>query len=173
MSKQMLRALLLVAAIGAASSWTTAPNAAATPAKKTESEIHQWLDTWTKAFTAHDTKTIMSMYAPDVFAYDVVPPLQYIGRDAYGKDYEEFLAQYDGPIDMEFSGVHIIPAGDYAIVACLEHVSGKLKNGQTSALWVRVTSVLKKTNGFWLDVHDHVSVPTDMATGKSMLDLKP
>ena len=35
----------------------------------------------------------MSVYAPGdaVVAYDVVPPLQYKGKDAYRKDYQEFL----------------------------------------------------------------------------------
>ena len=32
---------------------------------------------------------------------------------------------------------------------------------------------LRKMNGHWLIVHDHVSVPTDFESGKAMLDLKP
>ena len=77
-------------------------------AKNDEAEIRQLLDRWAKAFHDKDVKTIMSMYAPEVVAYDIVAPLQYIGKDAYRKDYEEFLAQYDGPIDVEYRGLKIV-----------------------------------------------------------------
>ena len=40
-------------------------------------------------------------------------------------------------------------------------------------MWIRATSGLRKIKGKWLIVHDHVSVPADMATGKSAMDLKP
>ncbi len=59
-------------------------------------EIRQVWDRWAKAFRAHDINGIMSIYAPEVMAYDIVPPLQYAGKEAYRKDYEEFLAHYDG-----------------------------------------------------------------------------
>jgi hypothetical protein len=32
---------------------------------------------------------------------------------------------------------------------------------------------LRKIDGQWKVVHEHVSVPFDMETGKAMLDLKP
>jgi ketosteroid isomerase-like protein len=49
----------------------------------------------------------MSVYASGdaLIAYDVVPPLQYKGRDAYRKDYKEFLNQYGGPIRVEFRDI--------------------------------------------------------------------
>jgi hypothetical protein len=32
---------------------------------------------------------------------------------------------------------------------------------------------LRKSDGRWLDFHDHVSVPVEIESGKAMLDLKP
>jgi hypothetical protein len=55
----------------------------------------------------------------------------------------------------------------------LERLSGKLKNGQQSDVWLRATSGIRKMNGKWLIVHDHISVPTDFESGKALLDLKP
>ena len=105
--------------------------------------------------------------------YDIVPPLQYVGKDAYRKDYEEFLGQYDGPIDVEYRDMRIFANGDVAFIHALERMSGTLKNGQKSDLWVRATSGLRKINGKWPIVHDHISVPADPNTGKAVLDLKP
>ena len=141
-------------------------------ASRGEGEIREWLDRWAKAFTAHDVNTMMSLYAPDVVAYDLVPPLQYVGKDAYRKDYEEFLSQYEGPVEVEYRDVHIVAAEDVGFARGLERFSGTIK-GQKSTMWARFTSGFRKINGVWLDVHDHVSVPADFQTGKALLDLKP
>jgi uncharacterized protein (TIGR02246 family) len=154
------------------SACTQTPTTAAADPKVSETEARKWLDDWTKAFQARDVNAIMALYAPDVIAYDIVPPLQWTGRDSYGKDYATFLAQYDGPVTVEYARVHVVTSGDLAEVFALEHVTGTIK-GQKADNWLRVSSTLRKTDGKWLDVHDHVSVPTDMATGKAMLDLKP
>jgi len=144
-------------------------------AAKSEAEIRDLYDRWAKAFRAHDLDGIMSVYAPGdtVISYDIVAPLQYVGRDAYRKDYEEFLAQYDGPIEIEYRDMRIVSGSDVAFLHALERMSGKLKNGQKSDLWVRATSGLRKINGKWFIVHDHISVPADLDTGKAVLDLKP
>jgi ketosteroid isomerase-like protein len=117
----------------------------------------------------------MALYAPgdDVVAYDVVPPLQLKGKDTYRKDYVEFLAQNDGPIHVEFRDMRILCSGDVGFVHALARFSGKLKGGQQSDMWLRTTSGLRKMDGTWLIVHDHVSLPTDFESGKAILDLKP
>jgi uncharacterized protein (TIGR02246 family) len=153
----------------------TAKHQVARAANDNEAEIQALIDRWTNAFEAGDIDGIMSNYAPGdtVIAYDVVPPLQYTGKDAYRKDYLEFLAQYDGPVHVETRDTHIVTSGDVGFMYGLERFTGKLKNGQQSDLWLRVTSGFRKMNGKWLIVHDHVSVPIDFESGKAMLDLKP
>ena len=143
--------------------------------KNSEAKIRELYDRWARAFRAKDVNTIMSLYAPGdaLVAYDIVPPLQYRGQDAYRKDYEEFLAQYDGPIDIEYRDLRIVANDDVAFIHALERISGTLKNGQKSELWVRATSGLRKISGKWLIVHDHISLPVDLDTGKAALNLKP
>ena len=80
---------------------------------------------------------------------------------------------YDGPLDVELRDLRIVAGNDVAFLHCLERISGTLKGGQKSDIWVRVTSGLRKTNGKWLIVHDHISVPADVESGKAALDLKP
>jgi ketosteroid isomerase-like protein len=115
----------------------------------------------------------MSIYAPEVIAYDIVPPLRFVGAETYRKDYKEFFAQYDGPIDVEYRDLKIVVGGDVAFAYGLERLSGTLKNGEKSDIWVRFTSGFRKINGKWFDVRDHISVPADLETGKAALDLKP
>lgn len=138
-----------------------------------ETEIRQWMNDFKQAFEAKDTKAVMALYAPDVLAYDIVPPLQYVGSDAYGKDFATYFAGYKGPVTLEYRDCHIETSGDLAVVTCLEHNTGTLNNGTPVSIWLRDTTALRRVNGRWLDFHDHVSVPTDFDTGKSRLDLAP
>src|SRR5690242_6885810 len=137
---------------------------AASRDSNSEAAIHQWVDRWAKAFRGHDLDGIMALYAPEVVAYDVVPPLQFSGREAYRKDYAEFLAQYDGPIDVEIRELRILVDGNLAYAAGLERIGGVLKDGQRSDVWVRFTSIFRRRGGRWLDIHDHVSVPADFGS---------
>ena len=41
------------------------------------------------------------------------------------------------------------------------------------AFWLRVTQIYRKSGGRWRVVHEHVSVPTNLETGKAALDLTP
>ena len=140
-----------------------------------EREVRQLLDRWGKAFRAKDTDAVMAVYGPGtaLVAFDVIPPLQRVGRESYRKNYADFFATYEGPLDYELCDLRIFSAHDVAFIHCLERITGTLKGGEKSDLWLRVTSGLRKLNGRWFIIHDHISVPMDFATGKALLDLKP
>jgi uncharacterized protein (TIGR02246 family) len=171
----MKRLMLLTSisiALGSLTAGAQTKDAALGNADSTQ-EIRAWLDRWTKAFTKEDVDTIMTLYTDDVVAYDIVPPLQYIGKAAYRADYQQFFSQYEGNLHVEVRDLHVGAAGDLGYAAGLQLISGTLKNGQKTSVWLRFTSLFRKSDGHWLDFHDHVSVPADIATGKAMLDLKP
>lgn len=138
-------------------------------------EIGQLLSNWRKAFEAKDVNGVMALYAPGnaLTAYDVVPPLQYKGADAYRKDYADFFSQFDGPLHVELQDSHVEASGGLGLAYGLERITGKMKFGTPVDMWVRYTSGFKKIDGQWRDIHDHVSVPADMNSGKALLDLKP
>jgi uncharacterized protein (TIGR02246 family) len=140
-----------------------------------EAEVRQLLDRWAKAFRARDLDGIMSIYEPGqaLVSYDLVPPLQYTGFEAYKKDYQEFLDQFQGAIDIEYRDLTIIAGDTVAFSRGLERMNGTLKNGQKFDAWMRFTECYRKTNGRWLAIHDHISVPVDLESGKGALNLKP
>jgi len=144
-------------------------------AANNETEIRKVLDQWAKAFHARDLNGIMSIYEPGdaLVSYDIVPPLQYSGYEAYKKDYQEFLDQFQGPVEIEYRDLKIVAGDTVAFSRGLERMTGTLKNGQKFDTWVRFTECYRKTNGRWLAIHDHISVPVDLDTGKAVLDAKP
>ena len=156
----------------AANAQTQSSSAAAGDAAGAQ-EIHGWLDRWTKAVSAKDVDRVMELYTDDVVAYDVVPPLEYVGKAAYRADYQQFFSQYDSDLHVETRDLHVGASGEFGYASGLQMISGTLKHGQKSGMWVRFTSLYRKVNGKWLDFHDHVSVPVEIESGKALLDLKP
>jgi ketosteroid isomerase-like protein len=137
--------------------------------------IQLLFDRWKTAFEAKDVNGVMAMYAPGatLTAYDVVPPLQFKGADEYRKDYSNFFAQFDGPIHVDLADTHIEAGPSAAFAYGLERLTGKLKDGTPVDMWLRYTEGLKDSNGQWRVVHEHISVPVDLTTGKARTDLKP
>ena len=140
-----------------------------------EAAIRTLIDRWTKAAQEKDLDGVMSIYqrGPSLVAYDIVPPLQYKGWDAYRADYKAFFDMYDGPIEFEFRELVIAADATVGYSHELQRVSGTLKGGQKAAFWLRVTDAYRKISGQWRVVHEHVSVPTNLETGKAALDLTP
>lgn len=139
-----------------------------------EDQIRNLLARWEEAFRAKDVTAVMSVYAPrEVVAFDIVPPLAKVGRDAYRQNYEEFFAMFSGPLTVELRDLRIVAAGDVAFLHCFDRMSGTLHSGEPFDLWLRVTSGLRKIDGEWRIIHDHVSVPTNFETGTAALDLSP
>jgi uncharacterized protein (TIGR02246 family) len=140
-----------------------------------ETAIRALIDRWTKAAQEKNVDGVMSMYqrGGSLVAYDLVPPLQYKGWDAYRADYKAFFDMYDGPIKIEFRDLVIAADATFGYSHELQRVSGTLKGGRKAAFWVRVTDVYRKIGGQWRVVHEHVSVPANLETGKAALDLVP
>ena len=122
-----------------------------------------------------DLNGIMSIYEQgEAFvAYDLVAPLQYKGTEAYKKDYADILGEFQGPIETEYRDLNIFAGDTIAFSRGLERISGTLKGGEKFDTWVRFTECYRKTNGQWRAIHDHVSIPVSLESGKAVMDLKP
>ncbi len=138
-------------------------------------DIRALEDHFAAAVKAKDLDAIMQVYVPDqsLVVFDAVPPRQYIGAAAYRKDWQEFLALFQGPVTFQLSDLDIVADHTLAYSHSIQRVAGSDKAGQPLDLTVRVTDVYKKIKGRWLIIHEHVSVPVDLATGKPDLASKP
>lgn len=141
---------------------------------KDEKLIHAMLVTFSAAFRAKDVDTIMSMYARGnvLTAFDVAPPLRYVGWDAYKKNYEQFFSGFQGPIDDRILYEKIFIAGSMAYSEDTEKISGTLTTGHKAAMIMRSTDVYRKFGDRWLIVHEHNSVPVDFTTDKAVFEAK-
>jgi ketosteroid isomerase-like protein len=149
-----------------------AANAASNP---DEAKIRALEKKFSAAVVAKDVDAIMSVYVPDdtLVVFDVTPPRQYVGAKAYRKDWTDYLATLKGPVKFDISDLSVAVNGTMGWSRSIQRVSGTVTNGQPIDLTARVTDIYRKINGNWLIVHEHVSVPVDLDSGKPDLSSKP
>jgi uncharacterized protein (TIGR02246 family) len=163
-------------AVGLFTSMTVSILVFCSPAKgDAQADIKALEDRFIAAFKAKDVDAIMKVYVPDqtLFVFDVVPPRQYVGAAAYRKDWQDFFDSVSGPLTVELSDLDITADDNLGYSHSIQRVAGTNKQGEKIDLTVRVTDVYKKINGNWLVIHEHVSVPVDLDTGKPDLASKP
>jgi uncharacterized protein (TIGR02246 family) len=139
-----------------------------------EAQICKLMDKWAEALRAKDIKGLMSHYAADILTFDIAPPLQYRGAEAYRKNWEDWFPTFRGPIGYEIRDVRITASDDVAFCHSLNRISGTRTNGEATDVWVRATVGFRKIDGKWTVTHEHVSVPFYMdGSDRAAVDLKP
>jgi len=131
------------------------------------------MDSRSEAMGMKDIERLMSCYSPDVVYFDLVPPLQYVGSAALRGRFLHWFDGWEGGIGQEVQDLKVLASGDVAIASMLIRATGTVKNGPEVGRWVRTTDGCRRSNGRWLIVHEHVSLPVDMATGSAAMDLVP
>jgi uncharacterized protein (TIGR02246 family) len=139
-----------------------------------ELQIQQLMEDLAEAVRTKDAERLIANYAPDVVAFDVVDPLQYIGAEAVKTRAEQWLAAFeDGLVGYEYGDLRITAGDDAAFCHSLNHIYAMRTDGNKIDMWWRATVCLRKTGDDWRITHIHSSVPFDMETGKASLDLQP
>ena len=146
---------------------------AATRRAADEIEIRRLIDHQAEAVRAKDVDGSTFNYAPDILLFDVVNPLQRIGREASRQRAEAWFSSFEGPIGYEIRDLEITSGDDVAYSHSLNRVSGKTTDGKRIDMWWRSTVCFGKIAGKWVITHGHSSVPFDAGSGRASLDLEP
>src|SRR4051794_17020479 len=112
-----------------------------------ETAIRKLLEDWIRSLHDRDIEGVMSIYAQEVVSFDIVPPLKYIGANAFRKVWEEIFLHFQGPINYEIHDLHITVGNDVAFTHSFNRLSG---TGPMLGPWVRWTACFRKINGKWL-----------------------
>ena len=98
--------------------------------------------------------------------WDIMLPTQYRGS-SFRKHFVEIGNQFqDGKV--EFLDMEVTADENLAFVTSFQHFAGIGKDGKPFDMTMRVTDCLRKANGKWRIVHEHVSIPLDSATFMSL-----
>ena len=152
---------------------TESKNRSSSSVAGSEREIRNIIESVAAAFRERDIEKIISFYAPDVVAFDIEPPLQYLNKNDYKKSWD-ILGEFQDGASFEPSELNIRVNENLGFSNCLFHFTGTTKkDSKRFDFWMRNTACFEKINGQWLIVHEHVSVPVNIMEGKSRTDLKP
>src|SRR5215217_2361202 len=66
-----------------------------------EADIRRRIDNCAEALHAMDLGGVMSIYAPDIVSFDIVPPLRHVGVEAKRKQWADAFAMYQAPLGYE------------------------------------------------------------------------
>jgi uncharacterized protein (TIGR02246 family) len=124
-----------------------------------EAAIREVLESWTAAVRRRDYAGILSNHASDIVMFDVPPPLQSKGIDAYRKTRDVFFSWTSDPIPFDVSEMKITAGADVAFVVATMRCAGPGAGGEHEELDFRLTIGLRKIDGRWTVTHEHHSVP--------------
>lgn len=141
-------------------------------APSSEQQIRDAIKGFADAVRARNIEQMMSYYARDVVAFDLMPPLKLVGREAYQRSWEMGLSMMEGDIVMETKDLDIRVGGNVAYAHALSHMKAASKEGPMDN-WLRWSACFEKRQGKWLVTHEHTSWPIDMESGKALMELKP
>lgn len=124
-----------------------------------ESAIRKLIADWSAAVRRRDYDGILKHHSRDILMFDVPPPFQSEGIDAYRKTWDAFLGWMSGPPRFEFSDVRITAGLDVAFATAHGRCFGPDESGNPADLDFRLTIGLRKSGGQWIVEHEHHSLP--------------
>lgn len=143
-------------------------------------EVASQRNAWREMFERQDVDGMMSFYVPDIYTYDLMAApepdglkLAFDGEAIWRQNWVTFFEMFEDDLKVTIDDLTVYQSGDIATVRGLTRLQGTLISGQYVDMWARETNVLRRVNGTWLIVHDHVSVPIDFASGQALMSLKP
>src|SRR5262252_9081490 len=88
-----------------------------------EAAIRQRVADWAAAISAKNLDAVVSLYAPDVVAFDLTPPLRYAGADGKRRAWQAVLAALSGPIAYAVRDLNVTTHGELAFAYSLNHIT--------------------------------------------------
>ena len=124
-----------------------------------EAAIRELVESWARAVRAKDLDGILANHSTDMLMFDVPPPLQSKGIEAYKKTWELFFSWSNDPVVFDIKDMNIIAGSDVAFVAALMRCAGTEKNRERIELEFRLTIGLRRIGDQWIVLHEHHSIP--------------
>ena len=121
--------------------------------------IRNVVESWTAAVRRRDFGGILQNHSSDIVMFDVPPPFQSKGIEAYKKTWDLFFAWSSDPIIFDIAEMSITAGKDVAFVVATMRCAEPGPNGERKGLDFRLTMGLRKIDGRWTITHEHHSVP--------------
>jgi uncharacterized protein (TIGR02246 family) len=127
-----------------------------------ESRIRALIEGWADAVRRHDLPGILAHHAQDIVMFDVPPPLQSRGMDAYRKTWDLFFKYHTPSQAFDIEELAITAGEDVAFAIALMRCGSATFSGppEKGGFLFRLTIGLRNIDGDWRITHEHHSVPS-------------
>jgi uncharacterized protein (TIGR02246 family) len=124
-----------------------------------EAAVRDVIEAWAASVRRKDYEGILRNHSPDLVMFDVPPPFQSKGLEAYQASWDLFFSWSSDPIPFEVHEMNITAGADVAFVVATMGCAEPGADGKPTALDFRLTVGLRKIDGQWTITHEHHSVP--------------
>lgn len=124
-----------------------------------EAQIRTLVENWAKAVREQDLEGIMAWHHPDIVMYDLPPPFQSVGIEAYRKTWDLFYSAKQEKDAFRIADLHIEAGEDVAFCYASMKCAYFDKQNKRIDLDFRLTIGFRKINGQWWFMHEHHSEP--------------
>ena len=126
---------------------------------KDELAIRNLVENWASAVRRKDLSGILRNHSESMLMFDVPPPVQSKGIEAYEKSWDLFFSWSHDPVVFDIGEMNITAGNDVAFVTAVMRCAGTEANGDDIELDFRLTVGLRKIDDQWIVVHEHHSIP--------------
>jgi uncharacterized protein (TIGR02246 family) len=126
-----------------------------------ESQIKALIEAWADAARRHDYAGVLAHHEQDMVMFDVPPPLQSRGMEAYKQTWDLFFRHHKPSQAFDIEELAITAGADVAFAVALMRCGSGAVSGTPSegGFLFRLTIGLRKVDGEWRIAHEHHSVP--------------
>lgn len=122
-------------------------------------QIHEVLEDWAKATRQNRKDEILKNHVPDLVIFDVLPPMKYESAESYRQSWDGWQPETQGEGQFELENLSVTASTDLAFAHCFIRCGGTMPDGYSFQDLVRATFCLKKIDGAWKILHQHISKP--------------
>ena len=122
-------------------------------------QIRALIGRWAEAVRREDLAAIRADRGANILMFDVPPPFQSRGIDAYMATWQLFFANVEKPVTFNFEDIEVTAGADVAFVTAKGSCININRAGKREPLEFRLTMGLKKIDDKWLVMHEHHSLP--------------
>ena len=126
-----------------------------------EKQIKALLEAWADAVRRHDVPGILAHHEPDMVMFDVPPPLQCKGIEAYEQTWGLLFRYHRPGTAFDIQELAVTAGQDIAFAVAIMHCGPDSSSNPADkdGFLFRLTVGLRKTDGAWRIAHEHHSVP--------------
>lgn len=125
-----------------------------------EIEVKKLVEKWAQSVREKNLDQILASHVDDIVMFDVPPPFQSVGINAYRETWGLFFDNTK-PGVFNFHELHVVADENVAFCYATMRCEDRSTTRDYVPLDFRLTIGLKKINGEWMIVHEHHSIPSD------------